>query len=282
MFDVRPVRVERPQPSARARFQTPWVPFPTGGEALRVMRKLLGRPHEGRPLNLALIGDADFGKSNLLDFFVDHYPDQPDADPPQVQILHIDMPAKADGAALVRELLNRMGSAVNRRDPLDELVRKFCVRAESLRVLMIVIDEFNNGAWGRREASMTLVHAVRVLNNRLGRPFVIAGTPELDDILRNDSQLNERFFRIQLPRWDRTEDVMNLIATFALKLSVPLCTELSEHDRAAAVMEIAGPKLGRIAILLREADRLAVSEKAEWISKDHLARTSKWLPGSRV
>lgn len=280
MFDVKPVRVERKQPSERARYRTPWVPFPEGVETVLTMRDLIARPHEGRPLNLALTGEANFGKSHLLDFFADHYPDLPDAEVPQVQILHVETPAKADGAALVRELMREMGSPYIKRDPLDELIQKFCVRASSLRVLMIIIDEFSNGAWGRREASLTLIHALRSISNRLRRPIVIAGTRSLNDILRNDPQLSERFIRHELPRWTEREAVMRLVKTFERSLELPLCPDLTESDRADSVMQYAGPKLGRIAILLREAELIARQRQAAFVDPEDLEKAASLLPGT--
>ena len=195
MFDVQPQRVERESPSPRARFKTPWVPYPAVARALKTMRDLIARPHEGRPLNLALIGAPNFGKSHLVDFFADHYPDLPDREIPQIQVLRIDTLPRADGPALVRELMREMGCRYIQRDPLDELIQKFCVRAEPLEILMIIIDEFSNGHWGRLEASQILIHAVRSISNRLRRPIMLAGTEKLEDVLRNDPQLSERCIR---------------------------------------------------------------------------------------
>ena len=123
-FDTLPVRVERPTPSPQARFQAPWVPFPEGVEAIKTMKALIGRPNEGRPLNFALIGDPNFGKSHLLDYFVDHYPEVDYEETTRLQIVRLDMPAKADGSALVREILRAMGAPYVRKEPLDEMIAK--------------------------------------------------------------------------------------------------------------------------------------------------------------
>jgi hypothetical protein len=186
---LAPVRVERPEPSARARFRDPWVPYKAGTEVLAAMSELLSRDSQGRPRGLALIAEPNFGKSHLLDYFADCYPDI-EEDEPRIQVLHVETPPKADGAALLRVLLEEMGATFNVRSPIDVLLHKFCVRAKSLRVLMIIIDEVTNGNWGRREAAVTLVHTIRSICNKLGRPVVIAGTSRLDDLLRNDRACN--------------------------------------------------------------------------------------------
>lgn len=265
-----PVRVERATPSARARFKVPWVPYQAGTEVLKAMSDLLGRPSQGRPPGIALIAEANFGKSHLLDYFADCYPDL-EEDDPRIQILHAETPPKADGAALLRELLGTMGATFNTRSPLDVLLNKFCVRAKSLRVLMIIIDEITNGAWGRREASVTLVHTIRSICNRLGRPVVIAGTSALDDLLRNDAQLSERFRRMRLPAWTDVETAADLIATFEETLEMPEPSNLAtETITSLIVQHSAGGKLGRIAELLRDAARIAKRENARSITKEHI------------
>lgn len=245
------------------------------------MAGLIGRENEGRPQGLALIGDPNFGKSHLLDHFVDSYPDIQE-DFPRIQVLYVETPAKADGSALLRELLRSMGATFNTRSPPDELMNKFCVRAQSLRILMIVIDEFTNGNWGRRDASLSLVHTLRSISNRLGRPIVIAGTTELNDLLRNDSQLNERFRRMRLPEWSDTQAVADLLTSFEATFDMPEPSNLGTAGIANKVCALGQRKLGRITVMLREAHRLAQKEGARRVELSHIetaARQQVGLPG---
>ena len=282
-FVVKAVRVERERPSPRAHFQDPWVPYPQGVEALRFMAQLIARPHEGRPLNLAIVGDPNFGKSHLLDHFADCYPDQQgtDTEEPRIQVLLSSMPPKADGAALLRTLLTDMGGTFNVRAPLDELLRKFCIRAQSMQILLIMIDEFNNGHWGRLDASLTLIHTLRAISNSLRRPIVIAGTPAIGDILRHDRQLDERFKKIALAKWSEQSEVAKLLATFEPCLGMAEPSNLSSDKLSGLVLSLAGPKLGRIACLVRESRRLAVAEGHPSITESHLKSAVAFLVGSK-
>lgn len=279
-FEVSAVREDRLTPSPYARFQQPWVPYPAGIEAMKTMARLIKLPHEGRPENLAIIGGPNFGKSHLLDHFCDCYPDLPDDPIPRMQVLYTETPIKADGSSLLRQMLRDMGARFDRRAPADELLDMFCTRAESLRILMLVLDEFSNGAWGRREASVTLVATVRALSNRLGRPIVIAGTDKVVDVLRNDSQLSQRFCQLNLPQWKTLKDVKDLVATIRPTLDPAVSTELGPDETALLVMNIAGPKLGRIVVLYRKAIALALS-KGEPLAERHFHAVAGQLPGSK-
>ena len=86
------------------------MPFPAGMHALKTMAKLIARPDEGRPMNLALIGDSGFGKSHLLDHFADCYPDVDNEMPPRIQVLLISVVSNSDGNMLLRELLRGLGA----------------------------------------------------------------------------------------------------------------------------------------------------------------------------
>ena len=274
-----PVRVDRATPSTRARFQVPWVPFAEGTQVLKAMSDLLGRESQGRPPGIALIAEPNFGKSHLLDHFADSYPDIED-DEPRIQVLHAETPPKADGSALLRELLRVMGAKFNTRSPIDVLLDKFCIRAKSLRVLMIIIDEITNGNWGRREASLTLVHTIRSICNRLGRPVVIAGTTALEDLLRNDAQLSERFRRMKLPAWTDVNATADLVATFEESLAMPKPSDLATQATTELIVKHSGGgKLGRIAELLRGAARIAKREGASSITQAHLEEAALHLVG---
>ncbi len=281
-FPINPRRVERKTPSGMAKFNEPWIPYPVGMQAIKDMAALMKRPHEGRPLNLALIGEPNDGKSHLLDFFVDQYPDVRDEDIPRIQILSVEMPHKADGAGLIREMLRATGATFNPRNPPDVLIDKLCIRCDALRIHLYIIDEFHNAAWGRRDASMTLLQAVRSLSNRLRRPFVIAGTTAVNDVLRNDAQLNERFRKVQLPRWSDLQDLMNLLATFEPSLGLAESSGLGTSKVAESILEMAGPKMGRIAGLVRIAAQVSKEKGASRIGDDHWKEAERILSGSKV
>lgn len=265
-----PVRVDRTTPSPRAHFQDPWVPFPAGMEALKKMAKLIARPDEGRPMNLALIGDSGFGKSHLLDHFADCYPDITDEMPPRIQVLLISVVSNSDRNMLLRELLNGLGASYSPRDPYDEMLRSFCIKAETASVGLVILDEFHNGISGRRERTLGMIKAVRDLSNRLRRPLVAGGNEKVKELLRYDSQLMERFAVEELPLWKDRVAVKRFLATFERTLTMPEPSHLGTDEVAGLVMKLAGDRMGAIAELIREAHRVAVAKGASKIEEEHI------------
>lgn len=265
-----PVRVDRAVPSERAHFPDPWVPFPAGIHALKTMARLIARPDEGRPMNLALIGDSGFGKSHLLDHFADCYPDVVDEMPPRIQVVLINVLTNSDGNMLLRELLHGIGATFSSRDPYDELLRSFCIKAEVASVGLVILDEFHNGISGRRDRTLSMIKAVRDLSNRLRRPIVAGGIDTVKELLRYDRQLMERFAVEELPLWQDRTAVKRFLATFERSLGMPEPSHLGTDIMADLVMKLAGDRMGSIAELVREAHRVALAKSAQCITEEHI------------
>lgn len=265
-----PVRVDRPVPSEHAHFQEPWVPFPAGVAALKRMARLIARPDEGRPMNLALIGDSGFGKSHLLDHFADCYPDIVEEMPPRIQVVLINVVTNSDGNMLFRELLRGIGATFSLRDPYDELLRAFCIKAETASIGLIILDEFHNGISGRRDRTLSMIKSVRDLSNRLRRPLVVGGNDKVKELLRYDRQLLERFAVEELPLWQEREAVKRFLASFERSLAMPEPSHLGTDAVAELVMQLAGDRMGPIAELVREAHRVAVAKGAPRIAEEHI------------
>lgn len=267
-----PVRVQRDTPSPRAKYQDPWVPFPQGADVLKTMGKLIARPNEGRPLNLALVGDSGFGKSHLFDHFADCYPDIVEEMPPRIQVLLLRMTSECDSRALMRGLLTELGATYRANDAYDELLRDVCVKAEVAEVGIILLDEFHNGINSRRDRTLNLIRAVRDLSNYLRRPIAVAGDERVRELLRYDKQLNERFQVKSLPIWNDMEMVKQYLATFDETLGLNEKSILGTDGFASRVMELAGHHMGSISELIRESGRIAAKEGASKITIKHIEK----------
>jgi hypothetical protein len=275
----KPVRVERPVPSARAKFKDPWVPFPEGQVVLREMARLLARADEGRPLNLALLADSGFGKSHLLDYFADSYPDLESPEEPCIQVLSLELPPEADGVRLLRTVLRGLYVDFSHRTPPDELLRKAIIHIKSLRVRLLVLDEIHNALGGRRDRAIGVVQTLRAISNQCRRPMVIAGTAKVDEVLRHDEQLDERFTKWRLPVWKNADALKPFLSAFEARLSLPTAGKLGTTPMADVVIELTKGRMGRIANLLRDAGAEALSKNHGEITPELLRACASRLVG---
>lgn len=261
-----------------------WVPYPEATEALEIMTRLLNAPNEKRPESFALIGDPSFGKSYLLDRFIDRNValDGPLEEEPTVPIVYIEMPESPEPAAMLREILSRIGAVFSLREPVDELMRRITVLTESLRIQLFIIDEFHKGFEGTHRQQKIMLNVARGLTNRTGRPLVVAGTEDVDSFLRNDTQLNERFIRRRLRRWSDGEETRRLLKGFERQLALRQPSKLASSDMTTHIVQLTGGRLGRISRLLVLAAEGAIVDGTEIIDKARLSKVAKQLPGESL
>jgi hypothetical protein len=275
------IRVDRPVPSELALFQDPWVPFPEGMAVMKEMKSLMERPDEGRPKNLALLADPSFGKSHLLDHFADCFPDIIEP-APRIQVLSIELPPEADSAKLLREMLHKLSVSFSFRTPPDELLRKVIIHLHSLSVALIIFDEFHNALSGRRDRALGIVQTLRAISNRGQRPIVVAGTKKVEEVLRYDEQLNERFLKWHLPRWDDVAYVKKLLSTFEYSFDAQSTGKLGTDEIAKKVISLSGGRPGAIANLLRDSRKEALRTNGGEINDTVLDECAKKLVGQTI
>jgi len=259
-----------------------WVAYPEAKDAFGIMNRLFDAPDQTRPESFALIGDPSFGKSYLLKQFVASKMEGEDLnkdEDPEVPLVKIQMTESPEPAAMLREILARLGAPFSVRLPVDELMRKIVVLAESLRIRVFVIDEFHMGFQGTHRQQMIMLNIARGLTNRTKRPLIVAGTDDIDSFLRNDTQLNERFIRRHLRRWKEDADTQRLLKGFEQQLALRNPSKLASPEMTAHILQLTGGNLGRISRLLVFAAEAAIKSGDECIDKDLLSEMAKQLPG---
>lgn len=260
-----------------------WVPYPEATGALATMTRLLNAPNETRPESFALIGDPSYGKSYLLKRFVRRNAPvdlQPDEEP-TVPIVHIDMPESPEPAAMLREILAKLGAVFSFREPVDELMRKIMVLTVSLQIRVFVIDEFHNGFQGTHRQQTVMLNITRGLTNRTQRPLIVAGTDGVDSFLQNDTQLSERFIRCTLRKWKNDKSTQSLLKGFGKQIGLRNESRLGDDAMSTLIIELTQGKLGRISRLVVLAAEEAIRSGSERIDEALLRKIAKELPGRR-
>ena len=259
-----------------------WVPYPQGVDALKRMRRLMDAPSEVRPESLAIVGDPSYGKTHLLKTFYRRHQSvyRLEGDDGSLNLLHVEMPEKAEPAALLREMHRVLGVGYSMRDPLDELIWRIVVITDSMQIRLFLIDEVHNAFRGTLRQQQAFLNVLRGLTNRTKRPLVIAGTPAVKDFLRNDEQLQERFACIELPRWSDPGDAQRLMKGFEQELRLQKPSGLASEETTALIIRLTGGRMGNICRLLRWAAIEAIRSGTEHLDVARLKVLAKQLPGT--
>ena len=286
--DAAPAAASGPPPnqsSAAERIQrirtSLWVANPDANDVFAIMKRLLLAPNESRPECLAILGEPSFGKSRLLTQFTKLATANQDlyAQEDSVPALHIEMPESPEPSAMLRELLSKLMSDFSLREPPDSLMRRLEVLSASLHIRVFVIDELNKGVHGTHRKQRILLNTLRGITSRTGRPLIVAGTEDVDSFLRNDAQLDERFIKRHLRRWQDDSSTQSLLKGFERALALKNPSRLGSEAMTQHIIQLTRGRLGRIARLLTLCAEAAILDGTEVIDKGLLERYAAQLPG---
>jgi len=257
-----------------------WIPYPDANKIIRDLKRLVNAELETRPECIAIVGDPNFGKSELLRHFHSQYekPYDPNVDTPSLPVLLAEMPEDATPSAFVRELLRECGLPLTRHEPLDMMVDRLKVLLRELHTKLILVDEFNKGFNGTHPQQQKMLNLTRGISNRTQIPLVVAGIESIDSFIKNDPQLDERFRRIRLPAWVANENSQRLHKAFEEAFQLQNPSKLGSPAMTEIIIGLARGRLGNISRLLKHAAIEAISSGVEQITKDSLSKMVERLP----
>lgn len=251
-----------------------WLGYEGAVAIMDRMEELLNYPKRNRMPNLAIIGESNSGKSELLGRFRNKVSplDDPEASKSVLPVLMIQTPTGPDEAALYNEMLRALFSGTPPREPTDLKQSRLRSLLIDVEIKMIILDEFNNALAGSVVRLRKFLNAIKFLGNDLKIPIVVAGTLDALNVLSADPQFANRFPAKHLSRWSYGTEFRRLLMSFEKKLGLKQPSNLHEPDIARAVLDVSEGLIGEIYDVLRLLAERAISDGTEQIRKDDLSR----------
>lgn len=240
--------------------QVRWIDYPAAKHVMDRIDDVHIQPSSKRMDNLLLTAKSGAGKTSLIDRVRRRgYPGL-DAlrSVTHRSLVVVLMPPKPTE----KELLWSIGRALD--TPTVELTHLEGPRLrvgvfEQLRnlgVRMLVIDEINSVLVGTPREQRSFLQFLRYLSNEVGTALVCVGTPEAQQALRTDDQLQSRFSSIELPLWEAASgDFQSFVSRFVQSMplrqpspvvSASVCNILA--DRSGGITDSICKALRRTAV----------------------------------
>lgn len=166
-----------------------------------------------------------------------------------------------------KSILLELNWGYSKQDSIQELEMKVGNAVEKQGCLLIVIDEFNQlYNKGDNKRYEEVLKALRNIPNQTRRPIVVVGTKKVLTVLKEDPETNNRFKKIEFPRFINNELFQATVAVLDQNL---LETTRIESDFARYKTVInklfikSQGKMGALVQLYEEAVRIALLNKAE-------------------
>lgn len=260
-----------------------WIGYDAANAALAKMEYFFQKPQRNRPLNLALIGNTNNGKSMILDrFYRLHKPIRDlKNDNFQRPALVIEQPSVPDEKRLYNEILSALGSSVRNTDSIESRLHTVLVICKNLHTRVLIIDEFHKMLAGSVTRQKQHLNAIRSLCNQLKIPVIVAGTEDVRNALNADPQLANRFETIRLKKWQYDKDFLRLLISLEKVFKLDQKSNLADPKIAKKILALSEGTIGEIVNLLRSAAVHAILTGDEIITPNTLEKIDWIVPSKR-
>jgi hypothetical protein len=267
-----------------------WIPYPRAKAILGRLEELfnLPRPRQDLPKsyripNLLMISDTNNGKTHLLNRFYDLHPKEnnPDADAiyAPVIIVEVDSPSLDNFYNLV---LMFLGAVFREKDRVEVKAFQTLKLMRQVGTRILIIDELSTAIAGTSLKQRTFLNGLKYLGNRSHVSIVGAGTREVFSALRLVPQLDNRFERAELKRWEFGADFRKLLESFEYILPLRNPSELQEPTLAMKLFSMTEGYIGELSNLLMEAAAHAIRTGSEKIDHKLLKQIAWKAPSERL
>lgn len=258
-----------------------WVGYPGAHAILDRMERIYTYPKSLCMPNLLVLGEANNGKTSILERFAKKRQVQTGEDSEhQTCVLRILMPRSPTASSFWSEILWAMAIAHRDDDPPARKRRQAYEVMQHLLVRALAIDGFNHLSDAGKHVPKLLA-AMKHLVSTLRIPIIAMGTDKCLNALNSDLQIKSRFQIVPLEPWRPSADYQRFLRTYESMLPLALPSNLAEPELCAQIYAMGGRAIGGTVSLLKLAAEHAIASGMERIDAKLLASLSLARPGAR-
>lgn len=260
-----------------------WIGYTKAQQVLTKLEDLFTRPQRQRMSNLLLIGPTNNGKSMIIEKFRRaHGREQAEGSAHEtIPLLTMQMPSDPSIARFYTTLLAALHAPLRPRARVAELEPLALNILRVTTVRMLIIDEIHNMLAGSGAAQREFLNLLRFLGNELRIPIIGVGTREAYLAIRSDDQLENRFEPFILPIWKEGDELMSLLASFAVSFPLRRPSDLHQTELARYILARTEGTIGEMSTLLTQAAIVAVKNGEEAINAKTLKLAAYKSPTER-
>lgn len=268
---------ERSRYSLHDRF----VCYPAADRIIADLNALLTHPKVHRMPNRLLVGETNNGKTALVRHLLAMHPIQndPSQEAAIIPIVYVQAPPLPDEHRFYSALLDVVGVRHRRSYRSNELFYQVRNLLPHVGLRMLVIDEIHHVLAGSTRRHHAFLNTVKYIGNELLVPVVGVGTRQALIAIQSDSQIENRFQPLEIPRWQCNNEWRQFLATFEMELPLRKPSDLADLRMAQRLHSMSEGTVGELSGLLQRAMAEAIRGGEERICDAVLDRL-KWIPPS--
>ncbi|MFZ6731213.1 TniB family NTP-binding protein [Undibacterium sp. Ji42W] len=260
-----------------------WIGYPRAHDILGQLEDLMRFPRQSRMPNMLLIGDSNSGKTRLVESFIQRYPADENIGGEHIiaKVLYIEAPPGPSETGLYVEILNALFEQVP-TSSLEARRARVIEMLNEIQLKVLVIDELHNILAGTTVKQQNMLNVIKYLTNKLQISIVGCGTGDLLRAVSIDTQIQNRFTPVLLPKWKMGKEFQRLLKSFEMILPLQRASTLHDTILSSKILAMSEGTIGEISILLNTATKFAIQSDIECIDQDVLNSCGYVAPSDRT
>jgi hypothetical protein len=248
-----------------------WIGYLSARKIVERIENLIEMERMNRMHSMLILGSTDNGKTSIRKRVESRYRmTTTESGKIQMPVVSIQMPPGPDVRCFYNSILKGMmlpivfsGKIDFIRDIVIDSLREYNVRC-------LMIDEVQHLDRIPDKKQRTILDTMKYISNEILLPMVTFGTLEARNVFARDSQLDNRFKKVYLTRWECNEDFQRLLCTYEAILPLKEPSNLSEPSMAQFIYSLTNGTIGEIVTLIRLAAIESVRSGFERITVENI------------
>jgi Bacterial TniB protein len=258
-----------------------FVRYPAADQIITELSSLLVHPRIHRMPNRLLVGETNNGKTALIHHFMAMHPstNDPSQEAAIFPLVYIQAPPVPEEHRFYAAILDVIGVMHRRSYRTGELFYQVRNLLPKVGLKMLIIDEIHHILAGNTKRHQAFLNTLKYFGNELMVPLVGVGTRQALYAIQSDSQIENRFPPLEIPRWKCSNDWRRFLATFERELPLRKPSDLADSLMAQRLHLMSEGTVGELSGLLTRAMAEAIRGGEERICDAVLDRL-RWVPPS--
>jgi hypothetical protein len=250
-----------------------WIGYGMAVGIIEQIERMINRPRVTRMHSLLVIGSTDNGKTSIRRKIEVKY-ERFSAPEGKINfpVVSIQMPPNPDERGFYNALLRGMMHPPFMSGKVDH-IRDFVISLFlELNVRLLLIDEVQHIDRMPYRRQRTLLDTIKYISNEISLPVAAFGTSEAINVFASDPQLQNRFKKMYLPKWESNDDFRRLLVSFEKLLPLKEPSGLSNQEIASRIFTKTNGTIGEVNTLIRNSAVAALNAGKEKITLDIIER----------
>lgn len=253
-----------------------WVNYPKSKQVMDSLEMLLKFPKNYRMQNLLIMGESNNGKTTIARRFLNqHKPyietliDKETSSPYESvvrPVIMIQCPHVPHEKSFYYNVLDQLNLPY-RKNTRAEFLKQTIINAfKDMKVKIMIMDEIHHVLSGTASKQREFLNLIKYISNEAQVSIVALGTSEASFALKAERQLDTRFDKMIIPKWQYDENFLKLLLTIEKIIALKNQSNLVSPDISKLIFQMSNGIIGEVFKIVRLASLKAIETGEERIT----------------